>query len=88
MEDKKENYSPIDDKKALRFTEDEKHLLFTLFTKYKDIIDIKHRRHSSSQHKQTELRKCWDAILDAFNEQVASNKRTLKQIQKFWLNSK
>lgn len=78
----------MDDKKALRFSEDEKSVLFSLFNKYKDVIDIKHRRSSSSQHKQIELRKCWDAILDTFNSHVETNKRTLKQIQKFWLNSK
>lgn len=78
----------MDDKKALRFSEDEKAVLFSLFNKYKDVIDIKHRRHSTTQHKQMELRKCWDAILDAFNQQADSTKRSLKQIQKFWLNSK
>lgn len=78
----------MDDKKALRFSEDEKVVLFSLFDKYKDVIDIKHRRHSTTQHKQMELRKCWDSILDAFNQQADTAKRSLKQIQKFWLNSK
>lgn len=72
----------------LRFTETEKAVLFSLFTKYKDIIDIRHRRYSQSQTKQTSLRKCWDSILESFNADPGTNKRSMKQIQKFWLNSK
>lgn len=78
----------MDDKKSLRFTEEEKNVLFSLFMKYKDIIDIRHRRHSQSQHKQAALRKCWDSILNLFNEHPDTSKRSMKQIQKFWLNSK
>lgn len=78
----------VDDRKMLRFTEIEKSVLFDLFAKYKDIIDIRHRRYSQSQTKQVALRKCWDAILSAFNANTGTNKRSMKQIQKFWLNSK
>lgn len=78
----------LDDKKSLRFTEEEKVVLFSLFTKFKDVIDIRHRRNSQSQHKQVALRKCWDSILDAFNAHHDTSKRSMKQIQKFWLNSK
>lgn len=77
-----------DDKKVARFSEKEKTLLFSLFKQYQDVIDIRHRRSSHSQHKQIELRKCWKSILEAFNANPESRERSMKQIQKFWLNSK
>lgn len=83
-----EEDTTMDDKKSLRFTEEEKGVLFSLFAKYKDVIDIRHRRNSQSQHKQIALRKCWDSILDSFNAHSDTSKRSMKQIQKFWLNSK
>lgn len=85
---KSQHDSSMDDKKSLRFTEEEKVVLFSLFTKHKDVIDIRHRRNSQSQHKQIQLRKCWDNILDSFNAHPDTSKRSMKQIQKFWLNSK
>lgn len=85
---REEQDTTMDDKKSLRFTEEEKNVLFSLFAKYKDVIDIRHRRNSQSQHKQVQLRKCWDTILDSFNAHTDTSKRTMKQIQKFWLNSK
>lgn len=85
---KSEEDIEMDDKKSLRFNEQEKAVLFTLFTKYKGVIDIRHRRNSHSQHKQIELRKCWDNILESFNAHPDTSKRSMKQIQKFWLNSK
>lgn len=88
MNKNREQDTAMDDKKSLRFTEEEKVVLFSLFTKYKDVIDIRHRRNSQSQHKQMALRKCWDSILDAFNDHPDTSKRSMKQIQKFWLNSK
>lgn len=85
---KSQHDDSMDDKKSLRFTEEEKAVLFTLFGKHKDVIDIRHRRNSQSQHKQVQLRKCWDNILDSFNAHSDTSKRSMKQIQKFWLNSK
>lgn len=88
MNKSQEENTTMDDKKSLRFTEEEKVVLFSLFGKFKDTIDIRHRRHSQSQHKQIALRKCWDSILESFNAHPDTSKRSMKQIQKFWLNSK
>ena len=78
----------MSDKKSTptRFSENEKSILFELFKKYQNIIDIRHRRYS--QHKQAELRKCWDTILETFNANPETTERSIKQIQKFWLNAK
>lgn len=76
------------DDKRFRFTEKEKTVLFGLFKQYQDIIDIRHRRYSQSQHKQFALRKCWNTILEEFNAHPDTGSRSMKQIQKFWLNSK
>lgn len=76
------------DKKHNRFSDKEKNLLFKLFTKYQSIIDIKQRRSLNWSHKQSEIRACWNTILGAFNSHPDTNNRTIKQIHKFWLNSK
>lgn len=76
----------MSDSKGTRFSEKEKSTLYSLFKKYQHIIDIRHRRYS--QHKQAELRKCWDTILETFNANSETNERTIKQLQKFWLNAK
>lgn len=78
----------MDDKKVARFTEKEKSILYGLFKQHQDIIDIRHRRSSHSQHKQTELRDCWNTIVSTFNASSDTTDRSIKQIQKFWLNSK
>lgn len=76
----------MSESKGTRFSEKEKTILYGLFKKFQNIIDIRHRRYS--QHKQAELRKCWDTILETFNANSETNERTIKQIQKFWLNAK
>lgn len=76
----------MSESKGARFSEKEKAILYGLFKKYQHIIDIRHRRYS--QHKQAELRKCWDTILETFNASSETNERTIKQLQKFWLNAK
>lgn len=81
------NDNSMDDKR-FRFSEKEKTVLFELFKQYQDVIDIRHRRYSQSQHKQTTLRNCWNKILDDFNQHPDTVTRSMKQIQKFWLNSK
>lgn len=80
------NSNKMNDTKGTRFSEKEKQILYGLFKKYQSIIDIRHRRYS--QHKQAELRKCWDTILETFNANSETTGRTIKQIQKFWLNAK
>lgn len=74
--------------KVARFSDKEKTILFSLFKEYQDVIDIRYRRSSQSQHKQAELRKCWNTILETFNANSETIDRSMKQIQKFWLNSK
>lgn len=76
------------DDKRFRFSEKERAVLFSLFKKYQDIIDIRQRRYSNSQHKQTALRNCWNTIMETFNANPDTGERSMKQIQKFWLNSK
>lgn len=76
------------DDKRFRFTEKEKSVLFSLFKQYQDVIDIRHRRYSQSHHKQAALRNCWNKILEEFNASPDTGNRSMKQIQKFWLNSK
>lgn len=75
-------------KKLNRFSDLEKRLLFIAFKEHQQIIDIKQRRSSFSSHKQAEVRACWDRIVSDFNEHPETKKRTVRQIQKFWLNSK
>lgn len=70
-----------------RFSETEKELLYGMFRQYKNIIDIKLRKNSYST-KQSEVRSCWDTILKRFNDHPETRQRTMRQIQKFWLNSK
>lgn len=75
-------------KKLNRFSDQEKHLLFAAFKEHQQIIDIKQRRSSFSSHKQAEVRECWKRIVCEFNEHPDTQERTVRQIQKFWLNSK
>lgn len=75
-------------KKLNRFSESEKKILYALFKQHQNIIDIKRRKSSYSSHKQSEVRSCWELILKVFNERMDTKKRTMRQIQKFWLNSK
>lgn len=76
------------DDKRFRFTEKEKAVLYSLFKDNQGVIDIRHRRYSQSNHKQTALRNCWNRILEEFNCHPDTGNRSMKQIQKFWLNSK
>lgn len=72
----------MSDSKGTRFSEKEKVILYGLFKKYQNIIDIRHRRYS--QHKQAELRKCWDTILETFNASAETNPpRTIKQVREY-----
>lgn len=75
-------------KKLNRFSDMEKRLLFGAFKEHQQIIDIKQRRTSMSSHKQAEVRACWERIVSDFNEHPGTKSRTMRQIQKFWLNSK
>lgn len=76
------------DKNMKRYSDSEKTLLYELFERYQEIIDIKLRRNSYSSTKQCEVRECWELILKTFNDDPRASKRTLKQLQKFWLNAK
>lgn len=76
------------DKNMKRYSESEKTLLYELFERYQEIIDIKLRRNLYSSTKQCEVRECWELILKTFNDDQRTSKRTLKQLQKFWLNAK
>lgn len=76
------------DKNLKRYSDKEKTLLYELFERYQEIIDIKLRRNLYSSTKQCEVRECWELILKTFNEDPCTNNRTLKQLQKFWLNAK
>lgn len=76
------------DKKLNRYSETEKTLLYELFERYQEIIDIKLRRSLYSSTKQCEVRECWELILKTFNEHQQTSERTMKQLQKFWLNAK
>ncbi|KAJ6636753.1 Regulatory protein zeste [Pseudolycoriella hygida] len=76
------------DKNLKRYSETEKNLLYELFEKYRKIIDIRLRKNSYSSTKQCEVRECWELILKSFNEDPKTNERTMKQLQKFWLNAK
>lgn len=76
------------DKNMKRYSENEKTLLYELFERYQEIIDIKLRRNLYSSTKQCEVRECWELILKTFNEDVRTSERTMKQLQKFWLNAK
>ena len=78
----------LNDRKPNRFSDKEKQLLYDLFAKYQNIIDIKQRKTMFSSQKQSEVRRCWNLIMDSFNEHAETNNRNLKQLQKFWLNSK
>lgn len=51
------------------------------------MIDIRQRRNSKS-YKMSEVRECWRTILELFNRDGDTTNRNLKQIQKFWLNSR
>lgn len=73
-------------KMAIRFSDREKQFLFGLLHKYENIIDYRQRKNTVQ--KQSDVRKCWDTILRTFNEHPGTTDRTLKQLQKFWLNSK
>lgn len=75
-------------KKLNRFSEVEKSLLYGQFREHQQIIDIKQRRSSYSSHKQAEVRACWERIVDEYNAHPDTQNRTMRQIQKFWLNSK
>lgn len=75
-------------KKLNRFSDLEKRLLFDYFKEHQQIIDIKQRRSSVSSHKQAAVRACWERIVSDFNEHPETKSRTVRQIQKFWLNSK
>lgn len=75
-------------KKLNRFSEVEKSLLYAQFREHQQIIDIKQRRSSYSSHKQAEVRACWERIVDEYNAHPDTQNRTMRQIQKFWLNSK
>lgn len=76
------------DKNMKRYSENEKTLLYELFERYQEIIDIKLRRNLYSSTKQCEVRECWELILKTFNEHPQTSERTMKQLQKFWLNAK
>lgn len=76
------------DKNMKRYSENEKSLLYELFEKYQEIIDIKLRRNLYSSTKQCEVRECWERILKTFNDNPQTSERTMKQLQKFWLNAK
>lgn len=73
-------------KNPLRYSDKEKKILYNLFKKYESIIDIKQRKNTS--HKLTEVRECWQTILNSFNSYSCTTARNLKQLQKFWLNSR
>lgn len=75
-------------KKLNRFSDVEKALLYGQFKEHQQIIDIKQRRSSYSSHKQAEVRACWERIVDEYNAHPDTQNRTMRQIQKFWLNSK
>lgn len=75
-------------KKLNRFSDIEKALLYAQFKEHQQIIDIKQRRSSYSSHKQAEVRACWERIVDEYNAHPETQNRTMRQIQKFWLNSK
>lgn len=75
-------------KKLNRFSDVEKAMLYAQFKEHQQIIDIKQRRSSYSSHKQAEVRACWEKIVDEYNAHPDTQNRTMRQIQKFWLNSK
>lgn len=69
-----------------RFTAEEKEVLYTLFHLHEEVIDIKHRK---KQRNKYSVRETWDKIVRDFNSHPhVSAMRNIKQIQKFWLNSR
>lgn len=69
-----------------RFTAEEKDVLYTLFHLHEEVIDIKHRK---KQRNKYSVRDTWDKIVRDFNSHPhVSAMRNIKQIQKFWLNSR
>jgi len=69
-----------------RFTAEEKEVLYTLFHLHEEVIDIKHRK---KQRNKYSVRETWDKIVKDFNSHPhVSAMRNIKQIQKFWLNSR
>lgn len=73
--------------KTFRWSLQEKEELLMLFAKYNEIIDISQRH--KTHYKHVDVRNAWDSILDEFNSKFSHNEpRTLKQIKKFWLNSR
>lgn len=84
----KKSLAAKNDKNMKRYSDSEKTLLYELFERYQEIIDIKLRRNLYSSTKQCEVRECWELILKTFNEHPQTSERTMKQLQKFWLNAK
>lgn len=76
----------IERKLTIRFSDKEKRILYGLLHKYEHIIDYRQRKNSIQ--KPSDVRRCWESILQTFNDHPETNGRTLKQLQKFWLNSK
>lgn len=69
-----------------RFTAEEKDVLYGLFHLHEEVIDIKHRK---KQRNKYSVRETWDKIVRDFNSHPhVSAMRNIKQIQKFWLNSR
>lgn len=73
-------------KQYSRFSVKEKNVLYELFHRNLKIIDIKQRKHAL--FKQATVRKCWEDIRSQFNAHSDTTNRSMKQIQKFWLNSR
>lgn len=76
------------EKKLLRYSDHEKQILYGLFKEYGDIIDRHKRRFSKHKSKRSELQEAWQEILTRFNNHRNTTQRNLKQIQKFWLNTR
>lgn len=76
------------EKKLLRYSDHEKQILYGLFKEYGDIIDRHKRRFSKHKSKRSELQDAWQQILIRFNNHRSTTDRNLKQIQKFWLNTR
>lgn len=70
-----------------RFSDEEKSVLYRIFSEHLHIIDIKKRKNAQISN-QMDVRSCWEHILKTFNEHSDTKERTMRQIQKFWLNSK
>lgn len=72
-----------------RYTKNEKEILFSLFQHFEETIDIRRRKSYSKKLNNMTVRQCWQKICTLYNSDPnITTQRSIKQIQKFWLNSR